>query len=1074
MRTLVEQARGNVERSGARWPFELTQNAHDPGPRPGIDEVTIDISFKGQTVIFQHDGKPFSTQDLAALLSGGSNKEFESNETTGRFGTGFLLTHVLSPQVTFEGIVGENGEYEQVTLHLDRAGDEDAIYGNTISCAAAIEHATALPRLDSHPTARFAYVTDKPNAAELGITAFSATLPYLYGTCHHLGGVTLTTETETIRFQPKNATTSNFEQLHIQEREVATVENGIVGRTFKAVRILGQPDAPSSLLILLEQTSAGWRFLQPSIEFPRLFCRFPIRGSHFLPTSIVIDGRFHLSQERDSILMKESDQAQIADALTLLPALVRLALEQKWEDAHKLARLGMPEVVFGDALKDPLKSWWREQLRRTAQMLADAPIVMTATDGLQRAAGSSSTADFVVPRFDLNQAADELDFTSVWQAATELQDPLPAALEIGPAWTAIATEWMSLGISIQRLALTNLAGYARDGAVKLSELKTKTPPIEWLKRFLTLVGRVSAKHNYLQILTNLLPNQNEILKSPAALHRDAGIDEKLKDISAKINLDVRNRLLLQTLAGAGAKPGAEPIKSLLETAIQKTLGNTAVIDECLAELSNQLPDSKSIPTTKTNFREASIDLLAYLWNSQGAGAAALAQKCSLIASDGSAVRWAAQRKMMAPVSTWHKEAQPFATIYKDDRILSEEYVAGFGGSHRLIEALTVWDIAFADPLCKDSPKELRDERLKAMTALGDDTEGVIISGEQFSQIALLPNELIQRSQSDPELAKMLLGLTVSYAARFDPVWQQTKQVYGRRNKDEFQVVITPSLWIAYLRTKAWVPARSDQGTQNVLATSGNLRELLNPAWLDNNDPGVRLLTTFFGFNELELRLLATAPSQEIRQQLETRLAKLVEAVGSDPADYTKLTTAYEVYRQRQKEKERNRKFGLAVQAAIQHYLKANLIHTELIDCGYDYDVYVDLPSLDAGSHEFKFADYMLEVKATTTGEVRLTPAQALKASDDPDHFILCVVDLRGITLEEMEADWTAGQVEPKTKIVAGIGLLTNHTRDLVTQAKQSQVGIRNDTALRYGVPTEIWQTGLPIAEWVQLLKPSPS
>jgi hypothetical protein len=71
MRTLVEQARGNIERSGARWPFELTQNAHDPGPRPGADEVTIQLSFNGQTVIYQHDGKPFSTQDLAALLSGG-------------------------------------------------------------------------------------------------------------------------------------------------------------------------------------------------------------------------------------------------------------------------------------------------------------------------------------------------------------------------------------------------------------------------------------------------------------------------------------------------------------------------------------------------------------------------------------------------------------------------------------------------------------------------------------------------------------------------------------------------------------------------------------------------------------------------------------------------------------------------------------------------------------------------------------------------------------------------------------------------------------------------------------------
>ena len=32
MRTLVEQARGNIERSGARWPFELTPERARPGP----------------------------------------------------------------------------------------------------------------------------------------------------------------------------------------------------------------------------------------------------------------------------------------------------------------------------------------------------------------------------------------------------------------------------------------------------------------------------------------------------------------------------------------------------------------------------------------------------------------------------------------------------------------------------------------------------------------------------------------------------------------------------------------------------------------------------------------------------------------------------------------------------------------------------------------------------------------------------------------------------------------------------------------------------------------------------------
>jgi len=85
MRTLVNQAGATSDVPGRAGLSGLTQNAHDPRPRLGLDEVAIELSFHGQTVIYQHDGKPFSMKDLAALLSGGSNNEFESMETTGRF-----------------------------------------------------------------------------------------------------------------------------------------------------------------------------------------------------------------------------------------------------------------------------------------------------------------------------------------------------------------------------------------------------------------------------------------------------------------------------------------------------------------------------------------------------------------------------------------------------------------------------------------------------------------------------------------------------------------------------------------------------------------------------------------------------------------------------------------------------------------------------------------------------------------------------------------------------------------------------------------------------------------------------
>ena len=104
IRTKVNAAQ-NTPNAGVRWPFELIQNAHDAGPRDGDKRVKISFTFKGNDLVVSHTGKPFTTEELAALLSGGSSKDFDDEETSGRFGTGFLVTHALSTQVDVHGVI---------------------------------------------------------------------------------------------------------------------------------------------------------------------------------------------------------------------------------------------------------------------------------------------------------------------------------------------------------------------------------------------------------------------------------------------------------------------------------------------------------------------------------------------------------------------------------------------------------------------------------------------------------------------------------------------------------------------------------------------------------------------------------------------------------------------------------------------------------------------------------------------------------------------------------------------------------------------------------------------------------
>jgi len=1070
MRTLVNQARGDIHGAGARWPFELTQNAHDAGPRDGLSGVNIWVSFDGRTVVYEHDGKPFTMQDLAALLSGGSNKEFESTETTGRFGTGFLVTHVLSLQIGFRGVLSANSSHEEVSIRLDRGGDEKSIFDNTTHCYQGIKEATALPSLDDHRTARFEYQIDNEDAAQIGMSALRATLPYLYGTCDHLGAVTIQDGILGVtRFTPEAAVDGEFFGCHVRERQFAVETDGGNRHVMKVIRARTRADSTSSVIVVLRQSDGHWTADIPSDDAARLFCRFPIRASDFVPINAVIDGRFDLRQERDSVLMKEADQDQIAEALKLLPKVVSLAVDKTWRDGHKLARVGMPDRAFGEKLEDPLRSWWQTQLSTAANTLAGMPIVQTDV-GMLRSIGTSPTAAFVVPRFDLTQSSDEIPFDKAWNLARDLRDVHPALLPIAPDWTAIVSEWCSLGVPSRRIALTEMGQIVRDGAARLSDLRTKTP-LDWLAQYLDLLGEVSAKHNCGTVMQSLVPDQNGVLKSPATLWRDEGIDASLKDMAHVIGLDVRGRLLLDDLFRRTADGGFAQMKALLNAQIAKSLGESAIINECLEHLAKSLPDGKPISDDRKHHRDTSIDLLKFLWDHQGPGAVAEAQRCPLVVSDGTAARWASNRKVMAPISMWHDDARPFAKLYKEDRVLSEEYLSRMGGDRHLISALVAWDMAFGDPVCEDAPRELKEERLKVLAVDGTDVTNVTVSDERLSQIALLPNELIQRCQGDEQLAKLLLGLVLKHAAPHDTAWRETREITGRRDRADVRIKISPALWLGDLKTKAWVPVQSEDGVEPVRANAGNLRELLDPSWLSANDAGVELLSRHFGFSALELRLLSTVPSPEARGQVENGLASIVQSLGGDPAKYSELAADLAIRQKREKEKERNRKFGLGVQRAIEKYLNARGLHPEFIDCGYDYDLFLDdLLPIDAGTHHFRLADYFLEVKATTTGEVRLTPTQAQTASENTAKFILCVVDLRGTRIEEMPEEWRVEDVEPKARIVSNIGSLVTEPHRLVDEAKGCEVGIRNEMSLRYGVPLSVWEHGVSLCAWAESLR----
>ena len=84
--------------------------------------------------------------------------------------------------------------------------------------------------------------------------------------------------------------------------------------------------------------------------------------------------------------------------------------------------------------------------------------------------------------------------------------------------------------------------------------------------------------------------------------------------------------------------------------------------------------------------------------------------------------------------------------------------------------------------------------------------------------------------------------------------------------------------------------------------------------------------------------------------------------------------------------------------------------------------------------------------------------------------MLCVVDLRDMSDAELDLTWTAGRVESLAKLVPDIGNAVGDTYNQVELARKLDVGIRNESALRYEVSPEIWESGMSIERWVEEIK----
>ena len=1097
----VNSALNSPDSSGVRWPFELLQNAHDFGAREGEDLVEIEFCQHNENLVVSHNGRIFSIPELKALLSGGSSKEFDGVDTTGRFGTGFLVTHAISTQVDVDGILQTaDGQLETFRVELNRPPVEAQILENIELTDEAFEAAQSAPEVLDIPTASFTYHNANTEVVRPGLDRLEQTVPYLYATCDNLGEVRIRRPERTIVYRRMSPSDTEFKDIDgfLLKETIVTASEGTANRQFAAISILAKAetdmdgkDTSAGLLLVLEQDDGEESsIIFPEPGFPRIFVQFPINETAALPFNVVFESKFNPKQERDGITMNPHDRGLLTAALSAFPSMVEYAVSSGWGNAHRLAHLAVPsQALGGEATASEELVWWQEVIEEAAGATASKPIISTGTEYLAAISDDGEFVSFLIPAANDTEQYP-IDYDSLYDLAERVTNIHLPDKAVAREWEEIAGGWSDIELPVNRMGLRELVEWVRRGCEKMSALPIAGDPFEWLADLLLLISDLPEEINKRPFLNGMVPDQHSQLRSASDLRFDGGISVEMKDIANTVGIDLRAKLLHERLVEVLNSPGYESAKTLAEETLEQPFPESEAVEAVLDRLNERLPDDSSVSSLDgPSPLQTAARLVVFLApEEENSG---LLRRCPLLTAEDKIVRLANNLQILAPVSQWRDSAKPYKDLYTPNRVLSDRYTDD-AELNAALAPLIERRLALPGPFFKGR-RSVEGPLLKEI-APDCPVERVNYRSHEFGQIAFLSNELVPRCGNKLELAELLLDFIVNVAAKEDPDWHNTRRTtFTPRDGEEVKFQTYNSTWPFELKVQSWVPVVDKEGEEKkivgqVSANEANLKPLLGDEWLKENLAGIDLLHRAFGFRQLTLMLENMAPDVEtdlVQLLQDPDLVKsaaanldLVKATVSNPEVARILSEAkaeeiQEIQEELDKKKRqveirnRNSNFGHAVQEAVKKAVEVLGLRLELVDWGYDYEVFPD-----GASFTFEVGSYFLEVKATTTRDVRLTPTQANKAWHEPERFVLCVVDLFGQRIKE---NWEPADIVPWAKIVTRIGGQFEEIHRGVTSFSDTAkpVYLRNEEMLRYGVSVDLWSQGVSIAEWVHSLSRAP-
>lgn len=544
---LKELKDSNSPDTAYRWIWELIQNAKDVVNSTGFVNIEINYSEAKKCIEFSHDGRLFTTENIVFLIEQVSSKERSltaenRKKSTGKFGTGFLTTHLLSEKVHIYGYLQDQGEAPR-SFHtlLDRTGKDKASISAAISRSCdMLDNGTERTVDEAKMNTKFVYELDDIGikTAIAGLKNLLVSVPYVFAFVHELNSITVTTDRFQRVISRGKIATTGLESSCVTHVHYETIINRNKKSEDRYVFVLSG-DLVSIATEIIEKSN-GRYLLKPNSDLPRIFCDFPLLGTNEFSFPIIVNSPlFNPTEPRDGIPLNNSEreggdsdenQNRIVEAIRLYNTMLDYFAEKGYNGIYNI--VGIPDQTE----KYWLDANWVEQM-----------LINPIKDHIKTTKFIENNLNNVCSLYDVwdnPQIYIMKDLTpelrqKVWDLSKDLIPSMITRKDEVESW------YNSLWIDCRNFGVMDLAIKVEEcGDINELTNRLGCNPVSWLNKLIALFYNVN--ESFLTELgrhPSILPNQYGTFMSLDNIFAENNIGETYKDIALIAGIDFRVRLL---------------------------------------------------------------------------------------------------------------------------------------------------------------------------------------------------------------------------------------------------------------------------------------------------------------------------------------------------------------------------------------------------------------------------------------------------------------------------------------------------------------------------------------------------